>query len=123
MSSSDLQHELATSYLSGGSMAYVDALYEDYLEDPSSVPDDWRVVFNALPIVDGQATDVSHREIRDYFLQSANKKSITMVTTDAKQAQVANLITAYRMSGHLAAKLIRILLAKRLAHSRCPCVT
>ena len=114
MSSSDLQHELATSYLSGGSMAYVDALYEDYLEDPSSVPDDWRVVFNALPIVDGQATDVSHREIRDYFLQSANKKSITMVTTDAKQAQVANLITAYRMSGHLAAKLDPLEMVERI---------
>ena len=47
MSSSNLQNEWASSYLSGGSMAYVDSLYEDYLVDPNSVSADWREVFSA----------------------------------------------------------------------------
>ena len=33
MSISTLQHEWASAYLSGGNMAYVDGLYEDYLQD------------------------------------------------------------------------------------------
>lgn len=67
MSSSDLQKEWASSYLSGGSMAYVDSLYEDYLADPDSVSEDWRAVFSALPKVNGATKEVSHRDIREYF--------------------------------------------------------
>ena len=105
MSGSNLQNELATSYLSGGSMAYVDALYEDYLADPSSVPDDWQEAFRALSQTNAQTTDVSHRDIRDYFLRNAQKKSALVATVDAKQAQVAHLIDAYRTLGHHAAQL------------------
>ena len=114
MSSSNLQNEWATAYLSGGNMAYVDALYEDYLVDPHSVSDDWQTVFQALPAVDGQATDVSHRDIRNYFLQNAmSKPSVSVVDTDDKQAQVSQLINAYRSSGHLAAKLDPLEMAVR----------
>lgn len=103
--SSSLQDEMATSYLSGGSMAYVDGLYEDFLADPNSVSKDWQAVFNALPQVNGQATDVSHRDIRNYFLQNADRKKTQVVTADVKQAEVANLMNAYRTLGHHAAKL------------------
>ncbi len=105
MSSNNLQNEQATSYLSGGSMAYVDALYEDYLADPNSVSEDWQAVFSALPQVSEQKTDVSHRDIRNYFLRTADKKPAQAVTLDSKQAQVAHLINAYRTLGHHAAKL------------------
>lgn len=106
MSSSDLQNEWASSYLSGGSMAYVDSLYEDYLTDPNSVPEDWRQIFTALPKVNGNAKDVSHRDIREYFLQNADKKPMQVApSADSKQFQVANLINAYRSLGHLAANL------------------
>ena len=106
MSGSNLQNEIATSYLSGGSMAYVDALYEDYLADPASVPEDWQAIFKALPPVNGQATEVSHRDIRQHFLETAEKKAAPiLVPVDAKQAQVAHLISAYRRLGHHAAKL------------------
>lgn len=67
MSSSDLQKEWASSYLSGGSMAYVDSLYEDYLADPGSVSEDWRAVFSALPKANSATKEVSHRDIRDIF--------------------------------------------------------
>lgn len=104
MSSSDLQNEWDTSYLSGGSMAYVDSLYEDYLNDPHSVPDDWQATFAALSKGTG-AADVSHRAIRDYFLANSTKRVIHADGGDTKQAQVANLINAYRTYGHQAAQL------------------
>ncbi len=105
MSCSNLQNEWANSYLSGGSMAYVDGLYEDYLADHASVPDDWKAAFNALPSVNGGIAETPHRDIVKHFLQNADKKLIQSVRVDDKQAQVADLINAYRAHGHLAAKL------------------
>ncbi|STX52716.1 2-oxoglutarate dehydrogenase E1 [Legionella busanensis] len=106
--SSNLQKQWASSYLSGGNMAYVDALYEDFLADPNSVPNDWRLAFEALPKVDSVAKEISHRNIRNYFLENADKKyfnQISVVSEDSKQFQVAQLINAYRAYGHHAAKL------------------
>ncbi|CDZ75887.1 2-oxoglutarate dehydrogenase E1 component [Legionella massiliensis] len=115
MSSTDLQNQWATSYLSGGSMAYVDALYEDFLADPNSVPADWRAAFEALPTVNGGVKDVSHREIRDYFLENADKKQAAVVISeDSKQYQVAHLMNAYRSHGHHAAKLDPLGMAERM---------
>lgn len=115
MSGTDLQKLWASSYLSGGSMAYVDALYEDYLADPNSVPADWRSAFSALPTVNGAAKEVSHRDIRDYFLENADKKPVTATSPEvSKQYQVANLINAYRALGHHAAKLDPLEMAKRV---------
>ncbi|WED43193.1 2-oxoglutarate dehydrogenase E1 component [Legionella cardiaca] len=115
MSSSDLQNQWASSYLSGGSMAYVDGLYEDYLLDPSSVPADWRAAFDALPKANGVAKDIPHRDIRDYFLENADKKRVTAApSVDSKQYQVAHLINAYRAHGHHAAKLDPLEMAERI---------
>lgn len=114
MSSDFLQNEWTTSYLSGGSMAYVDGLYEDYLADPHSVPEDWQAVFRALPKVNGQENDVPHRPIREYFLEHADKKTGPVVMADSKQAQVAHLINAYRRLGHHAAKLDPLDMAERV---------
>jgi len=113
MSSNDLQKQWASSYLSGGSMAYVDALYEDYLADPDSVTKEWRDVFDTLNKNEGR--DVSHRDIRQHFLQLADKqpKQITE-TRDSKQYQVANLINAYRTLGHHAAKLDPLGITERM---------
>ncbi|STX30040.1 2-oxoglutarate dehydrogenase E1 [Legionella beliardensis] len=106
--SSNLQKQWASSYLSGGNMAYVDALYEDFLADPNSVPTDWRLAFEALPKVDSIKKEISHRDIRNYFLENANKRVVNQVSApsaDSKQFQVAHLINAYRSYGHHVAKL------------------
>ncbi|MFC3908866.1 2-oxoglutarate dehydrogenase E1 component [Legionella dresdenensis] len=114
MSSNDLQKEWASSYLSGGSMAYVDGLYEDFLADPESVPADWRAAFEALP-KNGSTREVAHREIRDYFLENANaRRAQTIISEDSKQYQVANLINAYRSYGHHAARLDPLEMAERV---------
>jgi 2-oxoglutarate dehydrogenase E1 component len=117
MSSSDLQNEWSSSYLSGGSMAYVDSLYEDYLTDPSSVSADWQAVFSVLPQVNGITKEVSHRDIRNYFLQNADKKPSSIVSSsdNSKQYQVASLINDFRSLGHLAAKLDPLEMASRPA--------
>jgi 2-oxoglutarate dehydrogenase E1 component len=114
MSKTDLQNQWASSYLSGGSMAYLDGLYEDYLADPNAVPADWRAVFDALPKVNEAAKEVSHRDIRDYFLQTAEKKRAQLTFGDNKQYRVAQLINAYRALGHHAAKLDPLGMAERI---------
>lgn len=113
MKGNKFQNEQANSYLSGGSMAYVDALYEDYLSDPTSVSEDWQAAFKALPQVNGQSADVSHRDIRNYFLQNADKKSFMVTKSDEKQANVDAFIEAFRRLGHLAARLDPLEMAVR----------
>lgn len=115
MSSNDFENQRETSYLSGGSMAYVDGLYEDFLVDPESVPADWQAAFRALPKIDGIANDVAHRDIRSYFLTNADKKRVAIgASEDSKQFQVAHLMNAYRTLGHHAAKLDPLEMAERV---------
>lgn len=110
MSRNDLQNQWESAWLDGGSMAYVDSLYEDYLKDPKSVPDEWRDAFQALPKQSGSVREESHKAIQDYFLQNAHKKTLAMpasakVSEDVKQYHVADLAFQYRSFGHLAANL------------------
>ena len=115
MSSNELQKQWATSYLSGGSMDYVDNLYEDYLVSPDSVSADWRQVFDQLAAGGGQVKEVPHREVVNYFLNHSDKKqSALLVSGDSKQYRVAKLINAYRAQGHHAAKLDPLDMAERL---------
>ena len=43
----------ASSHLAGPNAAYIEELYEAYLDSPNSVPEVWRSYFDTLPIVDG----------------------------------------------------------------------
>lgn len=108
MSSDFLQTQWASSYLSGASMAYVDTLYEAWLADPSTVDEDWRAVFEALPAVAGATTrDVSHQAVREALLANVDKPRALPdnAAGESRQYQVANLINAYRVHGHHAATL------------------
>ena len=44
-----MQQYRSNSYLFGGNAPYVEELYEAYLDNPGSVPDNWRKYFDALP--------------------------------------------------------------------------
>lgn len=88
MSSSTMQNEWAKSYLSGGNMAYIDGLYEDYLADPSSISEEWQEVFAALPQVNGQVSEISHRNIRDYLLQNVDKRTPQVVVSDENKLKL-----------------------------------
>ena len=94
------------SYLFGGS-AYLDSFYEDYLKDPSSVPEHLKTYFDSLK-KDGNGIDVSHADVRNYFYNHAKQAKTTVASADVsqlrKQAQVESLINAYRSHGHHHAK-------------------
>ena len=65
------------TYLFGGNAPYVEELYENYLENPGSVPETWRVYFDALqhvPAADGsEARDVPHQPVINAFADRAKQ--------------------------------------------------
>lgn len=109
MQKKSMQEFYNTSYLSGGSAAYVEGLYENYLKNPQSVSQEWREYFTQLPKVKGaDGSDISHDDIRQYFAEIVRKpKKSMMISADVhgerKQRCVDQLITAYQVHGHLAA--------------------
>ena len=42
-----------SSHLSGGSAAYIETMYEQFLENPNLIAEGWRDYFEKLPMVDG----------------------------------------------------------------------
>ncbi|MDF1757468.1 MAG: 2-oxoglutarate dehydrogenase E1 component [Legionellaceae bacterium] len=116
MSSSNLQHEWASAYLSGGNMAYVDGLYEDYLADPNSVSDEWRKAFDELVAKNGQGADISHRAIQEHFLNLATNldKQVACAVVSDKQMNVTDLVNSYRAHGHHASHLDPLDMAQKL---------
>lgn len=102
MSSEELQKAWDSAYLSGTNMAYVDALYEDYIANPQSVPKDWQETFQKLANGSGKS-DVSHRAVRSYFLNHTSMPQV--IAQDDKQSNVVELINAFRKFGHLGANL------------------
>ncbi|WP_353979301.1 2-oxoglutarate dehydrogenase E1 component [Salinicola endophyticus] len=97
-----------TSHMSGGNAHYVEALYEQYLNDPSTVPDEWRQAFDQLPRLEGTpAHDVPLSPIREQFYQLARERrpgqaapSTAGSSENRKQVKVLQLINAYRFRGH-----------------------
>ncbi len=98
------------SYLFGGNAPYVEEMYEKYLENPGSVPDNWRGYFDALqhvPAVDGtDARDVPHQPVINAFAERAKQggtKVVMAAGADSdlgrKRVAVQQLIAAYRNVG------------------------
>lgn len=113
---------LDSSHLNGANSTYVEEMYEAYQEDPQSVSEDWRVVFDNLPYANGATADVpeaAHSKVREYFRSLAlegRHKSATRMTdpdVDAKQVKVLQLINAHRFRGHQNANLDPLGLWKR----------
>ena len=103
------------SYLFGGNAPYVEEMYENYLADPTSVPENWREYFDALqhvPAADGSdARDVPHLPVINAFADRA-KSGVTqtvVASVDAemgrKRTSVQQLIAAYRNVGQRFADL------------------
>jgi len=104
-----MQEYRSNSYLFGGNAPYVEEMYEAYLDNPGSVPDNWRAYFDALqnvPAADGSASrDVAHAPVVESFAQRAkanafgNKASGADLAIAHKQVHVQSLIAAYRFLG------------------------
>lgn len=100
----------SNSYLYGSNAAYVEELYEMYLDNPSSVPAEWRDYFDQLqhqPATDGkEATrDQAHSPIIQSFAERAKANTLALRTgapdlsVAMKQVSVQSLIAAYRSLG------------------------
>ncbi|MFP4137175.1 MAG: 2-oxoglutarate dehydrogenase E1 component [Halomonas sp.] len=101
-----------SSHVSGGNVHYVEALYEQYLDDPSAVPDEWRQYFDELPRPDdGPSHDVPLTPVREQFHQLGKQRrtALAPVAGDGeesrKQVRVLQLINAYRFRGHQKANI------------------
>jgi 2-oxoglutarate dehydrogenase E1 component len=104
-----MQQFRSNSYLFGGNAPYVEELYEAYLDNPGSVPDNWRAYFDALqnvPAADGtDQRDVAHAPVVESFAQRAKANAFMVKTSSAdlavarKQVHVQSLIAAYRFLG------------------------
>ena len=101
---------LESSHLAGANATYVEELYELYLSDPDSVSDEWRSVFEELPVQASEAVEQPHSRVREYFRRLAQETKhysvqVSDPDVDAKQVKVLQLINAYRFRGHEAAEL------------------
>jgi len=123
MQDSIMERLWKTSHISGGSAAYVEDLYEQFLLDANAIPEEWRNYFEQLPVIqDGlPVQDVPHSTVRQQFELLAKQKYRPAPSTDnsvateyeRKQVRVVQLISAYRQRGHQKANLDPLGLWKR----------
>ena len=104
-----IQDWLDSSPLAGANQTYIEQLYEDYLTDPASVDENWRAIFDSLPVV-SVAAEQPHSRVRDYFRKLAQEPARYRHTqadpeADVKQVRVLQLINAFRFRGHQQATL------------------
>ena len=105
----------STGHLSGSNVQYVENLYEDFLSDPASIPEQWRELFQSLPAINGaDEEEVSHAEIKKDFIalgktsrykQVLSNDAVVNSEHESKQVQVLQLISSYRVRGHQKASL------------------
>jgi 2-oxoglutarate dehydrogenase E1 component len=115
--SSTLEQLYQTSHLYGGNAPYIEAWYESWLEDPASVPQQWRQYFDSLPSADDADSgrpEVGHLAVGEHFRQLAwqnncldggARPTAGIEFTDHKQAGVSRLVNSYRIRGHEIARL------------------
>jgi 2-oxoglutarate dehydrogenase E1 component len=103
---------LSTSYLFGGNAPFVEELYEAYLHNPQSVPEEWRDYFDKMQVLPGgEGRDVAHAPIVEAFAQRAQQGTLRAPVAPAelgverKQVYVQMLINAYRFLGNRWAEL------------------
>jgi 2-oxoglutarate dehydrogenase E1 component len=108
--SKKLEDLYTSSHLYGSNAPFIEAFYEDWLEDESSVPSQWADTFSKM--LNGAGPETGHLDIQEKFralgrispTQYAGADSDAQLA-DHKQASVLRLITIYRLRGHEKASL------------------
>ncbi|MGB2359584.1 MAG: thiamine pyrophosphate-dependent enzyme, partial [Porticoccaceae bacterium] len=110
-----MEQFLRSSHFSGGNAAYIEELYETYLHEPNSVPEEWSSFFDSLPRTNGSVTpDISHATIIQHFELLGRRQARPMpapgsggihLEHERKQVKVVQLISSYRFRGHQKANL------------------
>lgn len=106
------KEQLASTPLFGGNASAVEAMYDEFLQRPESVPAGWRDYFESLG---DSGTEVVHSSIRDQLLNESksgrgtrevvNRAVGTAAGSGEKQAAVSRLIQVYSLRGHQIADL------------------
>jgi 2-oxoglutarate dehydrogenase E1 component len=110
-----MQRMLRSSHLGGQNAAYIEALYEDYLQDPKAIPEVWRSYFDTLPTVESTiGPDTPHSQVIQHFerlgrnrLKARPEKVSTEISSahETRQMCVQDLVAAYRHRGHKRANI------------------
>ncbi|HET9679989.1 MAG TPA: 2-oxoglutarate dehydrogenase E1 component, partial [Gammaproteobacteria bacterium] len=111
-----IENRYRSSPFSGGNAAFLDELYEQYLQDPDSLTPVWREYFSGFEAASPGQRDIPHGPvIAQLKSQAHQRRSAAPVESGSKsefspemadkQAAVMRLIEAYRGRGHLVANL------------------
>ena len=99
---------LDTSYLFGGNAPFIEDLYEKYLANPQSVPEQWRDYFDRMQVLPGSGVkDVARAPVEQSFVERAKRGELSSqrtlprepVAPERLQVAALLLVTAYRISG------------------------
>ncbi|MCY3857895.1 MAG: 2-oxoglutarate dehydrogenase E1 component [Gammaproteobacteria bacterium] len=114
MAESLLERMLSSSHLSGASASYIEAMYEQYLENANSVPEEWRDYFSTLAVRASQGADIAHSTVIDHFERLGRNRFKAQVERESneyitaherKQIRVLELVNEYRSRGHRRAQI------------------
>ena len=106
--SSVMRQFIDNSYLFGGNAPFIEELYEKYLANPQSVPDEWRDYFDRMQALPGATVkDVARAPVEQSFVERAKAGVLggtkqlraEPVTPERLQVAALLLVTAYRISG------------------------
>jgi len=100
-----MQELWGSSHLSAGHSAYLETLYEKYLNKPEELSKEWLEFFNTLPNSSNGHVEISHQSIVDEFKNLSRATISSNATSDERQGKVIRLIQAYRNRGHQEANL------------------
>ncbi len=114
MHDTNMEQMWQSAHMQGGNLSYVEGLYEAYLLDPQSIPEEWRSYFDVLPKVNGSAEpEPSYATITKQFLEMGKQSSATAgaisdsvsIEHEKKQVRLLSMMHAYRFRGHQKADL------------------
>src|SRR4029450_12850791 len=99
---------LNNSYLFGGNAPFIEELYEKYLVNPQSIPEEWRDYFDRMQVLPGSRDkDGAHAPVAEAFVQRAKRGEFAaartlpteQLTPERLQVAALLLVTAYRIAG------------------------
>src|SRR6516225_9249540 len=94
------------SYLSGSNIEFIEGLYARYLDDPASVDPSWREIFDKQS-GDGQPIFLNGNGVgrRQAAVAAISDRAAASAQSMDLQSRVDHTIYAFRLRGHLVAKL------------------
>ncbi|HHQ13770.1 MAG TPA: 2-oxoglutarate dehydrogenase E1 component, partial [Chromatiales bacterium] len=115
--SQSLKQRYAWSALFGSNAGYIEDMYASFMENPDSVPENWRAFFDQLGTEHTPA--IPQRAMQQALVDGTARKALprasapVLTAANEKQAAVARLIQVYRLRGHQIADLDPLGLTER----------